>query len=325
MTKAAAQDSGGLTPAARIMNNIAIIHTGAVGDLVQTLPALAAIREAWPAARITFIGRPERARLAALAGVVDDVADIESAGIWRLMSPGVPAALPQALAGAELVVDFLTKGALAAGPARVVSIDPMPPADWADTAAAWIAGQTASRLDVRVASTTPEIPLSDAVVGDARRLLEARGVGRRFVAIHPGSGSTRKNWPAERFLDVAARLRNEHGRTVVWLTGPAEQDRGTLPPDMAPDAVLADLPLDLVTGILALADAYLGNDSGITHVAAAVRRSDGRTTPTVALFGPTSTTVWAPRGRHVRVVCSADGTMDGIAVDDIWPVLSAVL
>ncbi|MEA3367800.1 MAG: hypothetical protein U9R68_06785, partial [Planctomycetota bacterium] len=103
------------------------------------------------------------------------------------------------------------------------------------------------------------------------------------------------------------------------------------------EIVLRDLSLVDVAAVCVLADAYVGNDSGITQIAAAVsprREMYGR--PNVpatswsrlgvaALFGPTNPQVWAPRGRHVRVVQSPDGTMDSIAVDAVWEALRAAI
>jgi ADP-heptose:LPS heptosyltransferase len=83
------------------------------------------------------------------------------------------------------------------------------------------------------------------------------------------------------------------------------------------EVVLQDLTLVQVAAVLALADGYLGNDSGITQVAAAVRGAGGRATPTVALFGPTDPQVWAPRGPHVKVIRSPDGSMNAITVDAV--------
>jgi ADP-heptose:LPS heptosyltransferase len=88
--------------------------------------------------------------------------------------------------------------------------------------------------------------------------------------------------------------------------------------------VFSNLPLDLVAGILSQADLYLGNDSGVTHLAAAVRDAGGRATPTVALFGPSDVRLWAPRGPHVRIVQSPDGTMDAMAVDRVWREIDAM-
>jgi heptosyltransferase-2 len=280
---------------------------GAVGDLVQAMPALRAVRARWPDAHLTLIGRPERVVLARMAGLVDDCADFD-------LSPSP--------AGADLVLDFLSSGG---GPAQAVRICPLPPAGWTGTAAEWVYRETAARLDLPAVSLEPELSVPAAAVDDARKALASGGISGRFVAIHAGSGSLRKNWPLDRFGVVAARLRTEAARQVTWLVGPAELDRRMPPPAEAGDAVLSCLPLDRVAGVLALADAYMGNDSGPTHLAAAVRGPDGRRTPTVALFGPSDARIWAPRGPHVRLLRSDTGTMEAIAADRVWEELRECL
>jgi ADP-heptose:LPS heptosyltransferase len=123
---------------------------------------------------------------------------------------------------------------------------------------------------------------------------------RDFAVIHPFSGSVRKNWPLNRFREVAARL----ALPVRWCAGPEEP----LPREVMSDATHFENLYDLGCW-LGGARVYIGNDSGITHLAAAVG------TPVVAVFGPTDPVVWAPRGERVRVV--SGGSLDQIAVDDV--------
>ena len=105
-----------------------------------------------------------------------------------------------------------------------------------------------------------------------------------YAVIHPFSGSPKKNWPLPRFRQLAARL--QQSMPVRWCAGPED------PP--LEDAVRIDDLYELGTW-LAKARLYIGNDSGITHLAAAAG------TPVLALFGPTDPDVWAPRGANVRV------------------------
>lgn len=118
-----------------------------------------------------------------------------------------------------------------------------------------------------------------------------------FAVIHPFSGSARKNWPLERFRALAERLPVQ----VRWCAGPEEA---------LENAVRFDDLYDLGCW-LGKARLYIGNDSGITHLAAAVG------TPTVALFGPTDPRVWAPRGPCVTVIRGAEGSMASIAVEEV--------
>lgn len=123
-----------------------------------------------------------------------------------------------------------------------------------------------------------------------------------FAVIHPFSGSPRKCWPLGRY-QALARLIEPH-MPVRWCAGPEEP---------LPDAVrIADL-YELACW-LATARVYIGNDSGITHLAAAVG------TPVVALFGPTDPCIWAPRGPQVRVISRP--ALENITADEV---LAAVL
>ena len=115
-----------------------------------------------------------------------------------------------------------------------------------------------------------------------------------FAVIHPFSGSAKKNWPLERFRELAARL----ALPVRWCAGPDKQLEA---------AVRFENLYDLACW-LASARLYIGNDSGITHLAAAVG------VPVVAIFGPTDPAVWAPRGERVRVV---SGELKEITPDNI--------
>jgi heptosyltransferase-3 len=121
-----------------------------------------------------------------------------------------------------------------------------------------------------------------------------RRVAPSPAVIHPFSGSPRKNWPLDRYRELAARL--EH---VEWCAGP----EGDLP-----GAVRIDDLYELGRW-LAGARVYIGNDSGIAHLAAAVG------TPVVVLFGPTDSRVWAPRGSNVRVI--ARPTIAEISVAEV--------
>lgn len=103
-----------------------------------------------------------------------------------------------------------------------------------------------------------------------------------FAVIQPFSGSPRKNWPLEHYRELAAKL----NIPVQWCAGP----------DEALDGAIRFTDLYELACWLARGQIYIGNDSGITHLAAAVG------TPTVAIFGPTDPALWAPRGEQVRIV-----------------------
>ena len=103
-----------------------------------------------------------------------------------------------------------------------------------------------------------------------------------YAVIHPFSGSPRKNWPLENFRRLAETL----DTPVHWIAGPEEP---------LPEARRFDNLWDLAH-FLAGASRYIGNDSGITHLAAACG------VPTTAIFLTTDPSIWAPRGPHVTVL-----------------------
>ncbi len=122
-----------------------------------------------------------------------------------------------------------------------------------------------------------------------------------YVVMHPGAGSPAKCWPAERFLELASRLHCPGGEPmqVAIIVGPVEVEQwGPHRLDALEHrrAVITWPPLTGLAGLLAGSAGFVGNDSGPSHLAAAVG------TPTVAIFGPTNPTHFAPLGPHVRTV-----------------------
>ena len=126
-----------------------------------------------------------------------------------------------------------------------------------------------------------------------------------YAVVHPFSGSPEKNWPLERFAQVARELECE--MPVFWSAGPEE------PLNTATRFERLDDLADWLAG----ADVYIGNDSGITHLAAAVG------TPVVALFGPTDSRVWGPRGERVEIIQRA--RLEEITVHDVLAAIARLL
>lgn len=140
-----------------------------------------------------------------------------------------------------------------------------------------------------------------APFGEAPRI-DVKPVQNGSIVIHPFSGSPRKNWPMAKFRSVAEHLKGP----VSWCAAPHEPLAGAV---KIPD--LYDLAC-----WLAGARAYVGNDAGITHLAAAVG------TPVVAIFGPTDPCLWAPRGKRVRIV---SGDLEKIAPEEVLAAVEALL
>ena len=101
------------------------------------------------------------------------------------------------------------------------------------------------------------------------------------------------------------------------MRGPADDDAAALLETVPGACVARDLPLRVLAALLARAGAYVGNDSGVTHLAAASGA------PTIALFGPTDPRVWAPLGPRRRGRRAAS-TMDAIAVEEVVAAVARV-
>jgi ADP-heptose:LPS heptosyltransferase len=277
-----------------------VYHTGALGDYITTLPAFCGWRRAHPRDQIILLGSPALATLAP-PGVFDEVWDAGSRLFAHLFSAGDPDAreadrfrrVRSALlfASASSPVE---RHLAALGVPAIIRQDPFPSdrTHAVDYHLSVIPGPAAGP-DERV----PRVRIEKGA---------APGRARLTVALHGGSGSREKNWPMERFMGIADTLTRE-GHDVAWIQGPAEHGK----PAPAVSEVWRDLSLTALAGALASCRFYVGNDSGVTHLAAASG------CPTIALFGPSDHRVWAPRGGMVRMIVSVDGRIEGIAENDV--------
>lgn len=146
----------------------------------------------------------------------------------------------------------------------------------------------------------PRIPMQPGALAWARDFLHCHKLdGSRLLMVAPGSGAREKNWPVRSFAAVGDWWRRRLGGRVVVLLGPAEEERAT-PKEFLPEAVLVrNVRLAHAAALMALSDLYVGNDSGLSHLAAAAGAS------AVVLFGPSDAARWAPRGERVTVVRKA--------------------
>ena len=286
-----------------------------MGDTLLTFWALAALRAHLPGLRLHLVGSAAAAPLATLArskAAVDTrLADgwtpfdaPEVTGLFSPAGPGRAACFAPVAAGVAWCADpegLLTKNLSRLGATRTL-IAPSRPAS----------GKRLHVADHLVATLRPlgiEPPeggsgfyfdLPDSARARACSLLNNLGlVGQPFVAVHPGSGSPGKNWPATWMAALVDRLPSALGVTPLLLAGPADHETidsliGQL--HASPPPLLRDLPLDELAAVLSSARAYVGNDSGPTHLAAMLDL------PTLALFGPSDPVQWAPRGRRVRII-----------------------
>jgi len=292
---------------------ILVLRGGALGDFLVTLPALDLLRARWPQARIELVGHARAAQLALPGGRLDAVHSQHEARWAALYGPApLPAGLHAWLAAFDLVVNYWPDpdGALAAHfPIRTGQT-------WV-TAAARPAVSPAARhycealrpLGLATTDYRTRLPLGKPET----RNPEPGTFPLAPVAIHPGSGSPRKNWPVERWRELAARLRDQASLLIVG----GEADTAAVAALAAGGGEVAlNLPLPELARRLAACRRFLGHDSGVSHLAAAVG------TPCVLLFGPTDPVMWAPPGEHVQVIHHGP-ELSAISVDAVWAVVAA--
>lgn len=289
-----------------------------IGDLLMTIPALAALRASFPKARIDLVTGSWNREIAAAITAVDDVEIVDAAWLsrgsggtgvagllkraaaWRgrgydlvlNFEPDIRTNLAARLSGARVVAGFRNGGG---GPLLDVALDFDVTRHTRENALALVRAVAGERPS---ASDTPALRIPPSSRDAAGRLLSSPD--RLYVGVHVSSGRLVKQWPEERFADTARRLIEERGATIVF-TG-SRQDRDMvqrvlrdLPPAYVVDAS-GETNLLTVAAILERLALLLTGDTGPMHLARAVG------TPIVAVFGPSDPRRYAPDGPLDRIV-----------------------
>lgn len=293
---------------------ILIIRGGAIGDFILTLPALALVREAFPAAHIEIIGYRHIIALAEGRFYADTSRSIEYGPLAGFFARNgtLDEELREYFAGFQQVISYLfdPDGIFETNLARAgvkhflnayVRID--------DTAHA------AQQLARPLQGLALYLESHASVFHPSAEDHEAAGrinAHDSFIAVHPGSGGAKKNWPAERWRELIEQLLGEN-RRIVMVGGEAD---GTPLAELETAftgrvQILRDLPLPHLGALLGRSSLFIGHDSGISHLAAAAGA------PCVLLFGPTDPTVWAPANQGVRVIEAPDGALQQLPVDTV--------
>jgi len=277
---------------------ILALRAGALGDTILALPSIAALRRlAGPTGEVDVVGTEPAVRLALGPRLATRVHSIDRARFRPLFQESADDIdLLSFLRIFELALSWSNLPLLAEKLARLkvplLHASPHPPAD---VHASDHLYRSLSPLGVVGEAPHPGINLEEESRLAALDFLGRNGLSSfDFIALHPSSGSPRKNWPADRFQALALRLRREN-RPFVWIEGEADREVVARLVRLVAAPVARDLPLTVLASLLSMCRGFVGNDSGVTHLAAAVG------TRTIALFGPTDPRIWAPRGPSVLV------------------------
>jgi ADP-heptose:LPS heptosyltransferase len=281
-----------------LRRNVLIFHLGALGDFILTWPFALALSRIYPQSRVIFVTHGEKGQLA------EKVLRLESSDVetgWHGLfneTPALPERAEKLLLGAHAIYTFLSPTPIWLANvnrlnslAKLVAMEPKPPADFSSHASQWLLEQLKDH------------PIERAATEQILRSVADRGVGftrkpGRDILIHPGSGSPAKCWPLVNFLELAAKFK-ENGTGVRFLIGEVERERWSSSDldrlggagELREPKSYAQLLVELST-----AAAFIGNDSGPGHLAGIIG------VPTFSIFTSTKPEQWQPLGPRVQAV-----------------------
>lgn len=317
------------------MNRILVVRGGAIGDFILTLPALKALRDAYPQSEIQILGYKHIAVLAENRFYAQAVRSIEYGSLSSFFARNseLPAELANYFASFDLIVSYLYDPDrvfennlrrcgvenLLCGPSSIV--------ENAGHAAHQLA-RPVEDLGITVVDLTEKVFPSIEDRQFASDFL--RPLQQPIIAIHPGSGSKEKNWPLENWIALFSReaglsgAEGKGGRRspfLVIISGEADKaqteqlEREWKSRDVR---FAKNLPLPQLAAVLERS-IFIGHDSGISHLAAAAEAN------CILLFGPTNPDVWAPKNKNVRVLSAQSGRLSDLEITRVEAAITAAL
>ncbi len=332
-----------------------ILQPGALGDSILTLPLAKFMKEALDLGGIDIVGHAEYIGFLPGRSCVDSVRSIESTELYRLFQE--PAEfnlidhdpLIDTFSEYSWIVTFMGEAngnfeqnliftANCSHSAEVITLSLKPPKEATQHVADYYRSQFAQLSELPVEKVNAPvnerlIQLDQADREQGLELLFQAGVdvSKKLVVIHPGSGGRHKCWHLENFINIAKTLRSRE-LEVLFLLGPVEMERFSTSEVASIRSItnmITHLALNQIVGLLGCADAFLGNDSGVTHLAG------GMGLRTTVMFGPTDPALYRPIGPALTVVRDPDEgfttkpnvdlqktVVESLIVDDEKPALS---
>jgi ADP-heptose:LPS heptosyltransferase len=314
--------------------NILVVHQGALGDLIVALPAVRTLREFLLPAQLDMMGHPRTLALIHGHPYADNIIDInrgEMAPFFHeaAILPSQICAYLRRFAAAfyfgqsTIFADNLRR----AGVGKTFRLPP------------FLAGRThaidhylssLNALGISSIYAQPMIYLRNEELKKAREFFYQTGWDLNgIICLHPGAGSRKKAWPTDRFAAVATALARKSHKILI-VQGPADEaatEEVIAYLGSTPYLLIYSVPLTQLAALMSYASLFLGNDSGISHLAAALG------VPTIAIFGPTDPLCWAPRGakafwlqgqaactpctRDEQHLCERQQCLEGIQVEQV--------
>jgi heptosyltransferase-2 len=314
------------SPDSTPVENILIFDPGVLGDMIMLLPFLRSLRACMPRSRLTLVGRPGAGAILLENGMIDEW--IEVSIPWGLRGPFWKRNSPFSLSWIDFFRDLsrLRKRRFDFGFAMGWA------ADVRGNLAVWLAGACRrvgygygggaffltdvvqpnlarphiadQNLHLLECFGSPSLSDEKTLIVSppdeqfAEELLAKSGIGKDdlIIGVHPGAGSTIREWGDERFAEVARDAAEKFSAKILWFSDP-------LKPRLFPsnlNAISLTLPFSQFVAVLDRCQLFLCNDSGPMHVAAALK------VPVVAVFGPQRPEWFGPYGEGNRVVIRHD-------------------
>ena len=293
------------------VQSMLVIHQGALGDFILALPVLSALRRTFPEARPVMMGYPRILQLAEERFYAEEIFSIDQKGMatFFVRQGALDRTLSQFFSAFELIVVFGRdgEGTLIGNlkrvcQGRILHINPLPNWDEGVHLSDHLLKQL-TRYGISPVETYPRLHLRESDQKWGKDFWMERGLSpeerSKVIILHPGSGSRKKVWPLRNVLDLFRHLQTQLGGKFLIVLGPAEgrEVQQAFEGLTSPYLILAKgLPLVQLASVMKGCRLFIGNDSGISHMAVALGL------PTLAIFGPTDPRVWSPRGEKVEIV-----------------------
>lgn len=285
------------------MGKILILHQGALGDLILSLPAIYALRDYPEATTIHLVSRTDLAGIIIGNNFADEVFSHDKGLFASLFSSAghMPEPLVEFLGGftAAFVFmrvedDILMRNIRTYIPDCFI-VRSIPPDG------------------IRTHVSVFQLEQIQAVAGNKRQKMPVPGLFSSdcsvcdtgpVIAVHPGSGGKKKCWPLEKYLRLIELLDLQQKYRFKIILGPAESDEAYagITAFLSEKNIRADIIRERsvaeIASLLKSSSLYIGNDSGISHLASLLG------TPVIAIFGPTDHELWKPMGGKVMIVRS---------------------
>ncbi len=312
------------TTATKLAKRGLILQPGAIGDCILTLPLARFMKEHVVLGGVNILGSTEYIGILPGRTCVDGVRSKDSVSLHRLFVETKNFDIADKDPLLNLFVDYTWIVTFMGEPnsdfeqnlifavncvrsAEVVTLSAKPPEEFSGHITDFYIQQFAEQSGrfQQVPKTSHDRSFIKATKTDILRgkeLLSEMNIdtNKKLILIHPGSGGAEKCCHLENFLTVANELQLRD-MEVIFLLGPAEMERFS-EEDIIEINTIANCSTDLsladALAMLSCADGFIGNDSGVTHLAASLGIK------TVALFGPTNPDIYRPIGPNVTIIAT---------------------